>query len=137
VAAGAEIARLAGEGEQDIVPTGIAVDAREAVVRIAAFEKAVDDLVFHRAVQARCTAQLTGVPDHAPVERARARVVRAICAPWCATAQTSSVSFAARHSSSNAQQGVPTAWSLLAMKKAQPPRSVAARLFAPSAAPKS
>jgi L-ascorbate metabolism protein UlaG (beta-lactamase superfamily) len=34
VAAGAEIARLAGEGEQDIVPSGIAVDAREAVVRI-------------------------------------------------------------------------------------------------------
>lgn len=39
VAAEAEIARLAAEGEQDIVPTGIAVDAREAVVRIAAFEK--------------------------------------------------------------------------------------------------
>jgi hypothetical protein len=30
---------LAGEGEQDIVPSGIAVDAREAVVRIT-----VDDV---------------------------------------------------------------------------------------------
>ena len=60
----------------------------------------------------------TIVPDHAPVERAHARVVRAICAPWCATAPTSSVSFAARHSGSNAQQGVPIAWSLLAMKVA-------------------
>jgi hypothetical protein len=72
---------------------------------IGAFEKAVDDLVFHRTVQAPCTAPLTGVPDHAPVEQARAPVVRAICTPWCATAPTSSVSFAARHSGSNAQQG--------------------------------
>src|ERR1019366_9988741 len=63
---------------------------------IGAFEKAVDDLVFHRTVQAPCTAPLTGVPDHAPVEQARAPVVRAICTPWCATAPTSSVSFAAR-----------------------------------------
>ena len=85
---------------------------------IGAFEKAVDDLVFHRTVQAPCTAPLTGVPDHAPVEQARAPVVRAICTPWCATAPTSSVSFAARHSGSNAQQGVPIAWSLLAMKVA-------------------
>ena len=85
---------------------------------IGAFEKAVDDLVFHRTVQAPCTAPLTGVPDHAPVEQARAPVVRAICTRWCATAPTSSVSFAARHSGSNAQQGVPIAWSLLAMKVA-------------------
>ena len=93
--------------------------SRPAVAsRLVAFEKAVDDLVFHRPVRAPCTAQLTGVPDHARVEQARARVVRAICAPWCATAPTSSVAFAARHSGPNAQQGVPIAWSLLAMKVA-------------------
>ena len=41
VATGSEIARLAGEGEQIVVHAGVAVDAREAVVRITAFEKAV------------------------------------------------------------------------------------------------
>ena len=81
MAAEAEIARLAGEGKQDIVPTGIAVDAREAVVRIAAFENAVDDLVLHRG---RARVPRPPSPAHAGAPGARrqwvATSVHRVCA---------------------------------------------------------
>ena len=49
VATRAEVACLTGEGEEIIVAAGVAPDAREPVVRIAALDEALDHLPFDRA----------------------------------------------------------------------------------------
>ena len=78
VAARAEIARLAGEGEQIIVPAGIAVDTCEAVVRIAALDETLDRVLFHRALKSTRFAKLLAVALRAAPKRARARVAGAV-----------------------------------------------------------
>ncbi len=49
VATGAEVARLAGEGEEVLVVAGIAADPGEAVLQETAIEKLVHDLGDHPA----------------------------------------------------------------------------------------
>ncbi len=61
MAARAEVARLAGEGEQVIVPAGIAVDACEAVMGIAALQEPLDRALFHRALKSTRLAKLLAV----------------------------------------------------------------------------
>ncbi len=51
VAARAEVTRLAGVGEQVVVPAGVAVDAGEAVVRVAALDEALDRPLLDCAAQ--------------------------------------------------------------------------------------
>src|SRR5262245_6316650 len=58
VAARAEVARLAGVGEQVIVSAGIAVDAGKAVTWVAAGENALERSLFDRAPQPARLAQL-------------------------------------------------------------------------------
>lgn len=45
MAARAEVARLAGEGEQQVGAAAAAADAREAAVQVAAFEKALEHVL--------------------------------------------------------------------------------------------
>ena len=52
MAAWAEIARLAGESEQQIVTAAAAADARKAAVQVAALEKALEHVLLDRAAQA-------------------------------------------------------------------------------------
>jgi len=78
VAARAEVARLAGVGEQVIVSTGIAVDAGKAVMWVAAGENALERLLFDRAPQPARLAQLVCVPLRALSRRACARTARAV-----------------------------------------------------------
>lgn len=52
VAARAEIARLAGEGEQQVVAAAAAADAREAAVQVAALEEALEHVFLDGAVHA-------------------------------------------------------------------------------------
>ena len=55
-------ARLAGEGKQVVVPTGIAVDAREAVVRVTTRDEMLDRALFHRTLKAtRCAQRHSGL----------------------------------------------------------------------------
>ena len=54
-----------GPSEQVVMPAGIAVDAREAVMRIAARDEALDSLLFDRAPQPSRLAQLLCVPPRA------------------------------------------------------------------------
>ncbi len=42
--------RQAQASKQPVVAAGVAVDTSKAVTRIAAFEKALDDIFFHRAL---------------------------------------------------------------------------------------
>ena len=74
MAARAEIAGLAREREQIIEPAFGTVNARESVVRIAAFQEAIDDALLEQALQAPLAAQLPHVAIGALVERAGARV---------------------------------------------------------------
>ena len=55
-----------------------AIHAREPVMRIAAFEEALDDALFEQPLQAPFGSQSRQVAIGALVERARARVTRAI-----------------------------------------------------------
>ena len=52
VAARAEVARLAGKGEKQVVAAPAAADAREAAVQVAAFEKALEHILFDGAAHA-------------------------------------------------------------------------------------
>jgi len=78
VAARAEVARLTGEGEQIIVPAGIAVDACEAVVRITALQEALDRALLHRALKPTRLAKLLAMVLRAAPQGACARVARAV-----------------------------------------------------------
>ncbi len=78
LAAGAEVPRLTGESEQVILPAGIAIDACEAVMGIAALQEALDRALFHRAAKAARFAKLLAVAPCAAPQRARARVARAV-----------------------------------------------------------
>jgi len=52
VAAGAEVARLAREGEDEAMPALVAIDPGETVLRIAAGEEPPDDVLLHAAAKA-------------------------------------------------------------------------------------
>src|SRR5712691_12550041 len=100
VTARAEIPRLAGKREQVIVTAFGAIHACEPVVRIAAFEEALDDALFQQPLQAPLGSQFGQVAIGALVEGARARVARAIHAAF---GRPSGRSLAAsRHDASNA-----------------------------------
>jgi hypothetical protein len=58
MAARAEVARLAGEGEQQIVTAAAAADARKAAVQVAALEKALEHVLLDSAAHAPRGAQL-------------------------------------------------------------------------------
>lgn len=74
----AEVARLAGEGEQQIVTAAAAADARKAAVQVAALEKALEHVLLHGAAHATRGAQLRQVATDALPERTCARFARAI-----------------------------------------------------------
>ena len=74
VAARAEVALLAGPGEQPVVPAGVAVDPRESVMPVAALEKSLERARLHRAAQPSRLPQLRPVALGALPQRARARV---------------------------------------------------------------
>jgi hypothetical protein len=52
-----KIAPLAGVRKQPVVAADVAVDASKAVTQVAAFERALDDIFFHRALQTPGLAQ--------------------------------------------------------------------------------
>ena len=52
------------------------IDPRESVVRIAAFQEALDDALFEQPLQASLGAQFRQVAIGALIERARARPAR-------------------------------------------------------------
>jgi len=52
MAARAEVARLAGKGEQKVVAAPAAADAREPAVQVAAFEKTLEHVLFDGAAHA-------------------------------------------------------------------------------------
>jgi len=67
------------------VPASRAIDSREPVVRIAAFQEAIDDALRKQPLQPPLGSQFGHVAIGALVERARAGVARAIHpAFWCA-----------------------------------------------------
>jgi hypothetical protein len=78
VAGPAEAAGLAGEGQQILVPAGVAVDPGEALVEVAAIEKAVQGLVLDAAMNVPGLAQLIRVLADAAVQGAGPRVAGAI-----------------------------------------------------------
>ena len=78
VAARAEVARLAGKGEKQVVAAPAAADAREAAVQVAAFEKALEHVLFDGAAHAARSAQLRKVAIDALPQRICARSARAI-----------------------------------------------------------
>ncbi|HEX9596154.1 MAG TPA: hypothetical protein VF982_04690 [Anaerolineales bacterium] len=80
VAARAEVAGLAGPGEQVIVPAGVAVDAGQAMVQVTALDEAFEHLRFDCAAQPASLAQLPGMAPRALPPRARAWVARAVYA---------------------------------------------------------
>ena len=57
MAALTEVPGFAGEIQKVIVPAGLASDAGETVVRIAAFDEALDRLLLHRTLKPPCGAQ--------------------------------------------------------------------------------
>jgi hypothetical protein len=78
MAAWAEVARLAGEGEQQVVTAAGAADACEAAVQIAALEKALEHAHLDGAPHAIRSAQLRKVATDALPQGTRARLARAI-----------------------------------------------------------
>ena len=73
MAALTEVPGFAGEIQKVIVPAGLASDAGETVVRIAAFDEALDRLLLHRTLKPPCGAQFLREASNALVKRARAR----------------------------------------------------------------
>ena len=57
----AEVARLAREGEQQVVTAAAAADAREAAVQVAAFQKALEHILLDGAAHAPRRQQLREV----------------------------------------------------------------------------
>lgn len=87
VTAGAEIARLAGEGEQKFVGAGVAENSGEAVLEEPTGQKLADDLGDDRAPVAVGGSEAL-VPDEAqlakpPVDSARLRSRPPSCVPRC------------------------------------------------------
>src|SRR2546428_12083509 len=74
----AEIPSLARKREQVIVTAIGTINAREPVVRIAAFQEALDDALFEQPLQAPLGSQFRHVAIGALVEGACARITRAI-----------------------------------------------------------
>ena len=60
------------------MPAFRAIDPRKPVVRIAAFQEAIDDALFEQPLQPPLESQFGHVAIGALVERARARVARPI-----------------------------------------------------------
>jgi hypothetical protein len=83
VAARAEIPGLAGKREQVIVAAFWTIHARKPVVRIAAFQEALDDALLEQPLQVPLGSQFRQVAIGALVKRARARLTRPInTASW-------------------------------------------------------
>jgi hypothetical protein len=78
MAARTEVARLAGEGEQQIVTAPAAAEAREAAVQVAALEKALEHVLLDGAAHAPRGAQLRQVATDALPQRTGAGLARAI-----------------------------------------------------------
>src|SRR5439155_1815522 len=103
VTARAEIPRLARKREQVVVTAFGAIHAREPVVRVAAFEEALDDALFEQALQAPLGSQFREVAIGALIEGTRARLTLVIHAAFGRPARRSRASLAAsRHDASNA-----------------------------------
>ena len=60
------------------MPAGIAVDTREAVVRIATRDEMLERALFHRALKSTRFAQLLAVALRAAPQRARSRVASVV-----------------------------------------------------------
>lgn len=69
VAARAEVARLAREGEDEAMPAMVAVDPGEAVLRISAGDESPDDVFFDTAAKAAARSQFRRMPGSALAER--------------------------------------------------------------------
>src|SRR6266853_4713279 len=82
VTARAEIPRLARKREQVIVTAFGAIHARESVVRVAAFEEALDDAFFEQPLQAPLGSQFGQVAIGALIEETRARLTLVIHAAF-------------------------------------------------------
>jgi hypothetical protein len=82
VTARAEIPRLTRKRKQVIVTAFGAIHAREPVVRITAFEKALDDALFEQPLQTPLGSQFHQVAIGALIEGARARLTLAIHAAF-------------------------------------------------------
>lgn len=78
LAARAEVTGLARVREEELVPAGVAVDAREALVRVAACDETLDDLLLDRAPNSARLAQFPRMAPRALPKRATPRVARAI-----------------------------------------------------------
>jgi hypothetical protein len=78
VAARAEIPSLARKREQVIVTAFGTINTRKPVVRVSAFQEALDDALFKQPLQPPLGSQFRHVTIGASVEGARARVTRAI-----------------------------------------------------------
>ncbi len=86
VAARAEIAGLEGEDEEVVVPAGVAPDAGEAVVGVAALDEALDHLLFDRAPDASGAPQFLGMARGALPQGTGPGVARPAEAPGAAPA---------------------------------------------------
>jgi len=95
VTARAEIPRLARKREQVVVTAFGAIHAREPVVRVAAFEEALDDALFEQALQAPLGSQFREVAIGALIEGTRARLTLVIHAAFGRPARRSRASLAA------------------------------------------
>ena len=67
-----------GKGEKQVVAAPAAADAREAAVQVAAFEKALEHILFDGAAHPARSAQLRKVAIDALPQRTGARSARAI-----------------------------------------------------------
>ena len=83
VATRAEVPRLAREREDAAVAAIAAAQPREAVMRIAAFEEALNDTLFEQPLQAPLGSEFRHVTHSALVKRTRSGIARPICsASW-------------------------------------------------------
>ena len=71
------------------------INAREPVVRIAAFQEALDDALFEQPLQAPLGSQFCHLAIGALVEGARARITRAINTAFWRPPRRSRTGFAA------------------------------------------
>lgn len=76
--AGAEVASLAGIGQQVVMAALIAGDAREPLMQIAAGEETFENLGFYRALDESGGVPLATVMSNTLVQRAHPRVAREI-----------------------------------------------------------
>jgi hypothetical protein len=74
----AEIACLAAESEQIIVPTVVAVDAGKSFVQIPAINEPVQDATFDLTMNGVASLQFIIVPTNTLIERTGPRISRPI-----------------------------------------------------------